>query len=146
MKSLFKDIFQYHRDVNQEIGELLLQNREKISERSIPLLSHNINAHKGWNYRINGQLVSFPFDDLDIEDALELDKENLIASMAILENRDLNEVIHYQGLDGTKFQNTICDILFHVANHHTHHRGQIISDLRQNGIAPPVTDYIFKAR
>lgn len=40
----------------------------------------------------------------------------------------------------------IQQILFHIANHFTHHRGQIISDLRQNGIEPRISDYIFYKR
>jgi uncharacterized damage-inducible protein DinB len=45
-----------------------------------------------------------------------------------------------------EYINSIQQILFHVANHFSHHKGQIISDLRQSGIDPIVIDYIFYKR
>ncbi|NNG11293.1 MAG: damage-inducible protein DinB, partial [Arenibacter sp.] len=41
---------------------------------------------------------------------------------------------------------TITDMLFHIINHSTHHRGQISVDLRNNAIEPPVLDYAFYKR
>ncbi|MBL7865765.1 MAG: damage-inducible protein DinB, partial [Cyclobacteriaceae bacterium] len=56
------------------------------------------------------------------------------------------KVVQYTNTKGQSFSNTVRDILFHVANHTTHHRGQIISDFRQSGIQPLVTDFIFYIR
>ena len=37
-------------------------------------------------------------------------------------------------------------MLFHFVNHSTYHRGQIASNLKEHGIEPLVTDYIFYKR
>ena len=47
---------------------------------------------------------------------------------------------------GETFSNKIKDILFHIINHSTYHRAQIATDLKQNGIEPINTDYIFYKR
>jgi uncharacterized damage-inducible protein DinB len=44
------------------------------------------------------------------------------------------------------FTNTIKDILFHIINHSTNHRGQIAVDFRNNGLEPLVLDYVFYKR
>lgn len=75
-----------------------------------------------------------------------MDKENYEDTMKVLETADLGKVIDYKNSKGDAFSNTVQDILFHVVNHTTHHRGQIVSDFRQSGIAPLVTDYIFFKR
>ncbi|MEO7368941.1 MAG: DinB family protein [Gemmatimonadaceae bacterium] len=35
------------------------------------------------------------------------------------------------------------DFLTHVVNHGTYHRGQLSSMIRQLGVAPPLTDFVF---
>lgn len=144
MKKLFQDIFQYNFEANQELGAALENNRSQITQRSIPLFSHNINAHRLWNMRINVESIPNPFEEHSLDRCLQLDHENLETTLRILDNRDLDEVINFQDMQGQPFKAGIRDILFHIANHHTHHRGQIISDLRSIGIAPPILDYIYK--
>ena len=53
--------------------------------------------------------------------------------------------VEYANSRGERFQNTLGDILLHVANHEIHHRAQISNMLRQFGAAPvtPGLDYIF---
>ena len=52
MREFFQDIFEYHHHFNQKLADLLIQHTAKISKRTIPLFSHNINAHLIWNARI----------------------------------------------------------------------------------------------
>ncbi|MDO1499494.1 DinB family protein [Winogradskyella maritima] len=52
----------------------------------------------------------------------------------------------YESSEGRLFANTVQDILFHIINHSAHHRGQIMMDLRQNGLEPLALDYIFYKR
>ena len=54
MKEFFVDIFKYHHHYNQELADLLIENKDKISERTVPLFSHCMNAHQIWNSRITG--------------------------------------------------------------------------------------------
>lgn len=146
MIEFFKDLFAYHRHFNQEVIGVLMENQEVISARTIPLYSHVINAHQIWNSRILGG-ESFGVNDVhSLEECARYDQSNYLNSLKVLDSRDLNERIAYQNSKGGSYENTIQEMLFQVVNHTTHHRGQIISDLRQSGIAPPVTDYIWYKR
>ena len=53
----------------------------------------------------------------------------------------------YKNLKGDPFEDRIEDTLFHVVNHSTYHRGQIITMLREAGVAKVVsTDLIHYLR
>jgi uncharacterized damage-inducible protein DinB len=56
---------------------------------------------------------------------------------------DLERVIDYKDLRGAERQSLAKEMVMHVVNHATLHRGQVMSMLRQMGIAPPQTDLIF---
>ncbi|MEZ4777303.1 MAG: DinB family protein [Bacteroidia bacterium] len=146
MKAFFKDIFEYHNHFNQKLVELLMENSDRISERTIPLFSHVINAHQIWNSRILKTASLGVRDVHPLEKIGELDAGNLVDTLTILSDFDLGAHLKYRTSQGGEFENSIQEILFHVVNHTTHHRGQIISDLRQKGIEPIVTDYIFYKR
>ena len=146
MIEFFKDIFEYHNHFNQKLADLLIVNSNKITERTIPLFSHSINAHQIWNSRILETKSLAVHQIHTLEKCKELDDQNYNDSLDILSDFDLSKKISYKISGGIEFENSIQQILFHIANHFTHHRGQIISDLRQNGIEPIITDYIFYKR
>jgi uncharacterized damage-inducible protein DinB len=56
------------------------------------------------------------------------------------------EMIFYKNSSGNKYENTIREIITHVINHSTYHRGQIAMELRSLGVDPPQTDYIAYCR
>ena len=146
MKSFFKEIFEYHHKTNQKLIRQLTENMANLSERTIPLFSHTINAHQIWNSRIRKTPSLGVFDVHTLETCMHLDTKNYEQTIDIISNRELSSVITYKDSKGNVYSNTIFDILYHIGNHCTHHRGQVISDLRQNGIPPILTDYIFYKR
>jgi len=76
----------------------------------------------------------------------EINQQNFKNSIQIIENYDSDQRREYHNSKGTAFENSIFEMLFQAVNHSTYHRGQINSLLRQNGIEPVVTDYIFYKR
>src|SRR3954463_15158224 len=54
----------------------------------------------------------------------------------------LNNLISYKNLKGNPYQTPVWQIILHVVNHDTHHRGQVSGFLRALGYTPPVTDLI----
>jgi uncharacterized damage-inducible protein DinB len=52
------------------------------------------------------------------------------------------DVIVYQNPKGTTFKNNINEIIHHLANHGTYHRGNIASMIRECGLKGTSTDYI----
>lgn len=60
---------------------------------------------------------------------------------------DLSRNIDYKSaLDGKSYSTPVWQIVMHVVNHATLHRGQAVGMIRQLGIAPPATDLIFYYR
>ncbi len=55
-------------------------------------------------------------------------------------DEDLARVIEFTDMRGATHHFSACEIVMHVVNHATLHRGQVMSMLRQMGIAPPQTD------
>ena len=52
----------------------------------------------------------------------------------------------YQDLAGNEFTNPLGLLMQHVVNHATLHRGQVVAIIRQLGIKPPATDFLFYFR
>jgi len=63
-----------------------------------------------------------------------------------LQDADLERVVSYKSTDGVAFQNPLWQIMMHVVNHATLHRGQAVGMIRQLGVVPPRTDLILYYR
>ena len=50
--------------------------------------------------------------------------------------------ITYENPPGTPWTYTLGQMMQHVVNHSTYHRGQVAGMIRQLGVAPPPTDYL----
>lgn len=50
--------------------------------------------------------------------------------------------LSYRLLSGVERRNTLADLVRHVVNHSTYHRGQAVTQLRQLGATPPSTDLV----
>lgn len=146
MKAFFQDIYTYHHHFNQRIAEQLLIHEKTISERTVPLFFHVINAHQIWNARILNERELGVFEIHNLRRCKSLDEENFNQTLNILATRNLDDVVTYTNSRGQKHRSLVRDILFHICNHSSHHKGQIIADFRQSGIAPLVTDYIYYKR
>jgi uncharacterized damage-inducible protein DinB len=53
---------------------------------------------------------------------------------------DAEETVRFRFIGGGPGEMTRRDILLHVANHGTYHRGNVASMMYQAGVAPPTTD------
>jgi len=58
---------------------------------------------------------------------------------------DLTRVMTYTNLKGEQWSYPLGQIVQHVVNHFTFHRGQIVTMLRQLGRIPPATDLLIFA-
>jgi len=56
---------------------------------------------------------------------------------------DFDALCSYRNLKGVPFETPYKQIVMHVVNHGTLHRGQIVGMLRQLGVKPPGTDMLF---
>jgi uncharacterized damage-inducible protein DinB len=62
---------------------------------------------------------------------------------AAVTHQDIVKSIEYKDLKGNPYRTPVWQIVLHVVNHATLHRGQAMSLLRELGVAPPPTDLIF---
>ncbi len=67
--------------------------------------------------------------------------------IASAEETELVKELSYRTMKGDAFVQPIKDILLHLNNHGTYHRGQLVTMLRQVGVDNiPQTDYILYSR
>jgi uncharacterized damage-inducible protein DinB len=55
----------------------------------------------------------------------------------------LGETVSYSNLKGDGKKNRLNDLIVHLVNHSSYHRGQVATMLRQLGKKPVSTDYVF---
>lgn len=143
MKAFFKELFEYSNHFNQKLILLLDEQGNKAPEKSVKLLNHIAQAHEVWNSRLaDKKTPTSVWEIMPTAELKKLDAENFATTLDVINARDFAEMISYKNLKGEARSNSVRDILFHVANHSTYHRGQIAADLKQHGITPPISDYI----
>lgn len=147
MKTFFEELFAYSFHCNQQLAVALHEQSKTINTKSIDIFSHVLNAHHIWNNRILGRPVKYRvWERHAVEVLAALDQQNYEESLAVLYAVDLTAEIKYKTGGGQPFTNTARDVLFHIINHSTYHRGQLALLFRQNGIDPVGTDYIAYKR
>ena len=62
--------------------------------------------------------------------------------IASLKQEDLDRVLHYKTMAGTPMEGQLWQMLQHLVNHGSYHRGQVATLLRQLGAKPNSTDLI----
>ena len=60
----------------------------------------------------------------------------------IKNNDDFNRLLKYNNYVGDYFESNVEQIMIHLVNHGSYHRGQVAMLLRQKGFEPVNTDYI----
>jgi uncharacterized damage-inducible protein DinB len=73
-------------------------------------------------------------------------QQNYRSFLERLDDPALARVVAYTNTAGQSFQNSVQDILLHVALHGQYHRGKVNLMLRQAGHPPAPTDYIAYIR
>ncbi|WP_291275259.1 DinB family protein [Flavobacterium sp.] len=147
MNDFFLDKFQYTFDKNHEMIAYLIQNESKLNDKIRVLISHTLNAHEIWMTRILKITTQYGVWQLhNYASLININKENFYLTKRILEEKDLNERVNYVTSSGESFSNVLNEILFHVVNHSSYHRAQINSELKNIGLQPLITDYVFYKR
>ncbi len=111
-------------------------------------LVHTMGAEWIWLERVKGVSPSRGFDEGEFPDVIALRdrwvtiEEHRAAWLRGLKKDDPAEKIRYKNLQGQAFEQPLWQIVQHVANHSTYHRGQVVSMLRMLGSKPVATDMI----
>lgn len=109
-------------------------------------LVHMLGAEWVWQRRWSGDSpTSFPDASTMTSvaavrgrwDAIWADQQ---AFLARLDEAELFAPLVYRTFDGTEYEQPLHELVRHVVNHATYHRGQLATALRQLGRVPPSTD------
>ncbi|GGH77655.1 putative damage-inducible protein DinB [Pullulanibacillus pueri] len=157
-----QDLYGYHKWANQRIFKHLKSLPEGIDEKEVQsvfpsiaeVLSHIYRVDQIWFSVMKGEA----FDET-MEVVARVQKEikgkNLIqieemyqnvseAFQAFLEDQDnLDKIIECAHPEFGRLETPLSQLVQHVVNHGTYHRGNITAMLRQMGYAGVPTDYIF---
>jgi uncharacterized damage-inducible protein DinB len=106
-------------------------------------LVHVLSAESVWLSRWKGeartgflQNSDFP-DSATLRKAWQEDEAKMRAFFETMDDAGLARVIDYKAFNGQPFSNPLYQMVQHVVNHGSYHRGQITTLLRQLGVAPP---------
>lgn len=129
-----------------------LKNHPSSDTKAFDALIHILIAEREWFLRltVNKDTTGFNFwPDLSFADAEALASEMQIEYTRLINSlteEDLERVAIYKNSRGVEYRTKYRDILMHVFNHSTYHRGQVAMAIRAGGREPANTDYIIYQR
>lgn len=149
-------LFEYNRWANQRLLDAVEDlTRDELGREltsSFPsvasTLTHMLGAEWVWLERWRGSSPrSFPdaagLDSVQAVrarwDALWAEQKAFLDGLA---DGDPQRIVSYSSLSGAPDARALGDLMKHVVNHATYHRGQLVTMLRQLGKVPPSTDYV----
>jgi len=149
MNDYFYRLFSFNNWANLIVGNYMLDLRIH-DENCLKLMSHVLHAQFNWYGRIIKQQSDLPvWEPVELTALLSQLEENgtlWLEYIRTLDQNHFSKPVAYHNLAGQPFQSQIQDMLTHVVNHGTHHRGQVIRKIRELGHVPPNTDFIYYSR
>ena len=111
-------------------------------------LTHALSAEWLWLERFKGVSPRHLMDEGEFPDVLALRdrwtavEEHRASWFKSLRARETAEVIRYRNTEGREFEAPLWQLVQHLANHSTYHRGQVVALLRLLAVKPPTTDLV----
>jgi uncharacterized damage-inducible protein DinB len=151
---------QYNRWANQRVLQSLRAISQEQFTRDLKgshgsirgTLAHLASAEWIWLQRWTGKpgtrmLPETDFDTVDLAaQRLTQFDQDLAEYVQALSEDDLKSSKRYFTTEGKRYDNVLQDMLFHLFNHSSYHRGQIAAMLRQVDAQPQGTDFILYCR
>ena len=154
--SRYRRWFEYEKDSHARTVDSLTAVISELRDsegfrKAVYLMGHIVAARRMWLFRFgvlkeNAEL--FP-GETRLEDlpAQLTEMETLWTRyLSRLDDTELARVFEYRSYEGSRFRNTIEEILTQLFGHSWYHRGQIAQLVRSIGGEPAVTDFVFWAR
>ena len=148
MKEHLTQILGYEKWANKRILDGL-KTMTAQDERCLDLMSHILLVQMVWHNRIVNKPQPPIWNNMPLAELYKMHEENgktLDAFFAKLSEEDFYKKIEYKDSKGNPYENTLKDLLTHLFNHGTHHRGQIKERMRGKVAEMPLTDLIFFLR
>ncbi|ULQ53012.1 DinB family protein [Flavihumibacter fluvii] len=161
MKSLLKEFVAYHLWANQQLSACILALDQSDWTKTIPssfpslhkTILHMLDADSIWWQRIEGMASvtvpsrNFKGDTPELVRRLLLQDEEWKTWVGQLDPVEFEKSFSYSNSRGDHFEQPLYQVILHICNHGTYHRGQLVTLLR-NLEAPkiPQTDYVHWVR
>jgi uncharacterized damage-inducible protein DinB len=129
--------------------EKLLHDRGNSFSSLFDTLRHIYLAELVWLKKVTGEpnamLTDFPLPaDIPALTAVWPDvHQQWLARAQPCTSDEWSQPLHFQTRHFGEIDMPLWQIVLHVANHGSYHRGQLATMLRQDGIAPPPTDLLL---
>ena len=162
MKAHFEQCAAYNRWANARLYEAALALNVIAYRRNVGAffksmhgtLNHLLLTDRMWFKRLTGEgehpnrLDAILYEDRrELARARAAEDDRILAYIAGLGAADLDGLLRYTTTAGKPFEQKRCDILAHIFNHQTHHRGQAHAILSVcTGAEPPVLDLLAMQR
>jgi uncharacterized damage-inducible protein DinB len=162
MKSHFEMMARYNRWANARLYEAAAKLPGDSCRKDVGLffksvhgtLNHILAADRIWMRRLDGKgplparLNEIQHEEFAaLRQAREAEDERIMGYIQGLGAGDLEKVLDYTNTRGQRFQDPLWQILPHLFNHQTHHRGQAHTGLSiLTGAEPPSLDLIWMMR
>lgn len=144
MKEFFLKWYEYNAWANQRVLSALKDQRV-THEKILTLMSHILTAQYLWLHRIKG-LEPPPYElwrKYDLPQLIRMNEEIGNQWLTFVNDTEMfDRELVYKNYQGLPFTNNVEQIMIHLVNHSTYHRGQIALLLRENGFEPVNTDFI----
>ncbi len=149
MKAYFINLFGYDIWANRQLLEKFEQQFPQ-NARIYELFSHTISVQRVWLDRVLGIPQSVAVFQDRLPEEMKEDMENYHAAwvdfLSGLEADSFDRKIHYKNTAGDTFDTALVDIITQVTNHGTHHRGNLMILMKEEGFVLPQLDYITYTR
>ncbi len=135
-----------------ELNDNELNHDFKTADKNVLLtLAHCFAADRAWFHRVDGTpRANFLTDEDRNLQALQSEWpkywQRWLELLAGETDDSLARIITFIDLKGKQHQQPLWQIILHMVNHATHHRGQVSGFLRALGKVPPQLDLIFYYR
>jgi uncharacterized damage-inducible protein DinB len=162
MKDTLLEFASYNLWANETLTSTILGIDDHLHQQHTPssfpnlyaTILHMWDAESAWWQRMHKhEKIMMPSQNFNpnMKEAINglLSQSGLWANFAAtVTELELNEPLHYRNIKGEEFTQPLHEILLHVFNHGTYHRGQLVTMLRALGheAAIPQTDFIVWAR
>ena len=148
MNNSYLKSFDYELWANQLTIDSIKQATEP-DERAFKLISHIVASSSIWLSRVKGEKPDIgSWDLLKLDECLERSKNNhehWKQYLYMIKPEDLDRLIHFKLFEKDS-KISLGDLIIHLINHSSYHRGQIIAGLKGKLEPLPLTTYIAFAK
>jgi uncharacterized damage-inducible protein DinB len=148
MKEYFVRIYKYNLWANQKISACLIK-QDIHDEKILSIFGHLVSAQFIWLNRFKGLPKSkyLLWGSYSLEEIKEMvDEAAVLWNDFINEHDNYDRILKYENYVGNYYENALSDIMIHLVNHGSYHRGQLALLIRQKGFEPVNTDMITWVR